>query len=167
MKYLIILALFFALFASASWWDPFGWFQKDLICEPQIVEKIVEIPVEKIVEKTVEKPVEKVRYVQVPIEKIIEIPIGNSDIMRLQAEIAQWEIAFNEFKPEVYKLTTIDSYEELAEKYNRLINEYKELWLKTHPGAPYYEDIYAPAQEPSQCMFVVEINYPKGHIMCE
>ena len=38
--------------------------------QPNVVEKIVEVPVEKIVEKVVEVPVEKV--VEVPVEKIVE-----------------------------------------------------------------------------------------------
>ena len=42
--------------------------------QPNIVEKIVEVPVEKVVEKVVEVPVEKVveKVVEVPVEKIVE-----------------------------------------------------------------------------------------------
>lgn len=42
--------------------------------QPNVVEKIVEVPVEKIVEKVVEVPVEKVveKVVEVPVEKIVE-----------------------------------------------------------------------------------------------
>lgn len=42
--------------------------------QPNVVEKIVEVPVEKIVEKVVEVPVEKVveKVVEVPVEKVIE-----------------------------------------------------------------------------------------------
>ena len=42
--------------------------------QPNVVEKIVEVPVEKIVEKVVEVPVEKVveKVVEVPVEKVVE-----------------------------------------------------------------------------------------------
>jgi|32_taG_2_1085360.scaffolds.fasta_scaffold35059_3 hypothetical protein len=45
--------------------------------EPEIIEKIVEVPIEVEVEKVVEVPVEKIveKIVEVPIEKVVEKPV--------------------------------------------------------------------------------------------
>lgn len=48
--------------------------------EPEVVEKVVEVPVEKVVEKIVEVPVEKVVEVEKIVEKIVEVPASEPEV---------------------------------------------------------------------------------------
>ena len=118
MKYLAIPLTFMVipLVASAAWWNPLSWTSSEneaaavLHCEPEIVEKIievekivyatttatstevitevVEVPRDRIVE--VERIVEKIVEVPVEIEKIVEVPIETSQdsthLVALEAE---------------------------------------------------------------------------------
>ncbi|MDE6757779.1 MAG: hypothetical protein K2J89_00710, partial [Clostridia bacterium] len=55
--------------------------------EPQVVEKIVEVPVEKIVEKEVPVEVEKIVEKEVPVEKIVEVPVEVEKIVEVPVEV--------------------------------------------------------------------------------
>lgn len=61
--------------------------------EPEVVEKVVEVPVEKVVEKIVEVPVEKVVEVEKIVEKIVEVPASEPEV--------EVELVFDEEEPEV------------------------------------------------------------------
>ena len=87
--FLILLLLLLPNFALAAWWNPLSWFSdtsevqqvqqanvsQALRCEPEIIEKIVEVPVEKIVIEYIEVPVEKVviKIEYIEVEKIVEV----------------------------------------------------------------------------------------------
>lgn len=91
MKNILIAIVLFSLplTSYAAWWDSFkGFFSSDH--KPEVIEKIVEIPVEKIVEKIVEKPVEKivVRTVDNP-ELAKQIETLNAEIAQLQTQLLQ------------------------------------------------------------------------------
>jgi len=180
MKYLILLALFIPLTASAAWYQPWTWFSQTqqanvnpLQCDPQIVEriveveKIVEVPVEIIVEKPVDKVVTQTQYV--PIEKIVtkEVPTESEHVAHLKFQISQWENALAEFKPQVENLTPLVSYYKLIKLYDDLMAEHYELLLEYNTATGQGRNLqYKEAPEPAKCAFYSDENN-KGKVVCD
>jgi len=81
---------------------------------PQVIEKIIEVPVEKIVEVPVERIVE--RIIEVPVEKIVEKIITNDT--QVQELLVKLDVAEKELKTE--KERTSNS--ELGKLYQQITN---------------------------------------------
>lgn len=131
-------------------------------CEPEIVEKIIEKPVKEIV--------------SIPVDKIITQTTESPVNEQLKLEISEWEQAFNSLKPDIYKLTTLISYQELADLYEKLWEEHSILWRKyivdTGLSLPQI-NFKQEAPDPEKCIFTTTMPkgetgyYPKGKIVCE
>ena len=134
-------------------------------------EVIKEVTVEKIVEKTITVPIEKI------ITKTIELPANEQlkkENNQLKTEISDWENTFNTFKPDIYNLVTLHSYQELAKLYNGLMQDYYDLYLKYASVTKESSSLQIKeAPEPEKCYFSSTVideklgYYPKGRIVCE
>ncbi|MDE5991161.1 MAG: hypothetical protein K2H36_06230, partial [Clostridia bacterium] len=95
--------------------------------EPQVIEKIVEVPVEKIVEKEVkvevpvevEKVVEKEVVKEVPVEKIVEVPIEVEKVVEKIVEIPAVKPA-PKAKVVAPRLTLDEAYAKLSAKQKKI-----------------------------------------------
>ncbi|MDE5991068.1 MAG: hypothetical protein K2H36_05750, partial [Clostridia bacterium] len=96
--------------------------------EPQVVEKIVEVPVEKIVEKEVpievEKIVEKEVVKEVPVEKIVEVPVEVEKVVEKIVEIPAAKPA-PKAKVVAPRLTLDEAYAKLSAKQKKIFDTLK------------------------------------------
>ncbi|MDE6758780.1 MAG: hypothetical protein K2J89_05845, partial [Clostridia bacterium] len=96
--------------------------------EPQVIEKIVEVPVEKIIEKEVpvevEKIVEKEVVKEVPVEKIVEVPVEEEKVVEKIVEI-QAEKPAPKARVTAPRLTLDEAYVKLSAKQKKIFDTLK------------------------------------------